>query len=39
MEHLSFDEMDLPEDLLWHLYSLMIFDRISSQYARYEYLD
>lgn len=29
----------MPEDLLWHISSLMVFDRISSHYARYEYLD
>lgn len=31
--------MDLSEPLLWHLYSLMILDRVSSHYARFEYLD
>ncbi|CAK56127.1 unnamed protein product (macronuclear) [Paramecium tetraurelia] len=39
LEELNYEEKDLPEQILWHLYSLMIFDRISSQYARYEYLD
>ncbi|CAD8136144.1 unnamed protein product [Paramecium pentaurelia] len=39
LDELNNEEKDLPEQILWHLYSLMIFDRISSQYARYEYLD
>ncbi|CAD8095936.1 unnamed protein product [Paramecium primaurelia] len=39
MEALSCEEKDFPEPLLWHIYSLMIFDRLSSDYAKYEYLD
>ncbi|CAD8127197.1 unnamed protein product [Paramecium sonneborni] len=39
MEDLTCEEKDLPEPLFWHIYSLMIFDRLSSHYARYEYLD
>lgn len=35
----AIEDLDLDESILWHLYSLMIFDRISSHYARYEYLD
>ncbi|CAD8187325.1 unnamed protein product [Paramecium pentaurelia] len=39
MENLICGEKDQPEPLLCHIYSFMIFDRLSSHYARYEYLD
>jgi hypothetical protein len=33
------EELDFPEEVLWHLYSLMLMDRMSGNYARFEYLD
>ena len=39
MDEIDNDQLDLHENVLWHLFSLMIFDRTSSQYARFEYLD
>jgi len=32
-------ELDLSREILWHLHSLIIFDRLATQYCRYEYMD
>ncbi len=31
--------LDLSREVLWHLHSLIVFDRIATQYCRYEYMD
>ncbi len=32
-------DLDLSREILWHLHSLIIFDRLATQYSRYEYMD
>ena len=31
------EDLDVPEELMWHLYTLMLIDRVSGSYARFEY--
>lgn len=33
------NDLDLPKSVCWHLYSLILLDRMASQYARFDYLD
>lgn len=32
-------ELDFPDSLVWHLFSIMIMDRLASQYSRFEYME
>jgi hypothetical protein len=36
---LNTDDMEFSESILWHLHSLIILDRIASQYSRYEFME
>lgn len=41
LEVLNIDNpnLDLSREILWHLHSLIIFDRLATQYCRFEYMD
>ena len=39
IDNIQGKQLDLDESVLWHLYSLMVFDRIGNHIARFEYLE
>jgi len=38
-DELEDKDLDLPKSVCWHLYTLILLERIASQYSRYDYLE